>query len=49
MGRSLAIASETAGGLGLMIAAVVALLVANSPLAAAYHDLLAAHVAGIGS
>ena len=34
------LASEAAGGLLLMAAAALALLVANSPLAAAYHQLL---------
>lgn len=34
------LASESAGGVLLMIAAAAAILVANSPLAEAYHDLL---------
>ena len=34
------LASETAGGILLMIAAVLALVIANSPLAEAYHHLI---------
>lgn len=34
------LASETAGGILLMIAAAVALIIANSPLAEAYHHLI---------
>jgi NhaA family Na+:H+ antiporter len=41
------LASEAAGGLVLMAAAAMALLVANSPLAGAYHVLVESPVAGI--
>ena len=34
------LASETAGGILLMIAAALALVIANSPLAEAYHHLI---------
>lgn len=44
------IASESAGGIVLMIAAALALVIANSPLDAAYQDLLATPVVfGAGS
>jgi NhaA family Na+:H+ antiporter len=38
---------ETASGFVLMISAVLALIVANSPQAPAYFGALAAHVAGL--
>ncbi len=40
-------ASEAAGGIVLMIAAALALVVANSPLAAAYFHLLEYHLLGL--
>jgi NhaA family Na+:H+ antiporter len=39
--------SEASGGLVLMASAALALVVANSPLAAAYFDLLEHHVFGL--
>ncbi|MBK8455682.1 MAG: Na+/H+ antiporter NhaA [Phyllobacteriaceae bacterium] len=41
------LASEAAGGILLMAAAAIALVVANSPLAPAYFDLLGANVLGL--
>jgi NhaA family Na+:H+ antiporter len=41
------LASEAAGGLVLTAAAAIALVVANSPLASAYHALVEAHVLGV--
>ncbi len=40
--------SEAAGGIVLMAAAAIALILANSPLAPAYHSIVEAHVSGIG-
>lgn len=40
------LASEAAGGVVLMVSATVALALANSPWASAYHDLLEAPIAG---
>jgi NhaA family Na+:H+ antiporter len=39
--------SESASGFVLMFSAVLALIVANSPLAPTYFDILAAHIAGL--
>jgi len=41
------IRSEAGGGLVLMLSAVLAMLVANSPLAAVYASTLSAHVGGL--
>jgi NhaA family Na+:H+ antiporter len=39
--------TETAGGFALMTSGVAALIVANSPMAAAYFGALAAYVVGL--